>query len=200
MSQMQRRFMLSGGGSVRRESGVPSGCWALSREWADHHARPRAVRGRQHRPPRRRPARVFVLDSKAWSGVVTVDQDGATVTPRDDPRGRVACRRATPCSRPHGRPGDPRTRRRDRDDRSGRAQRGGRVGRTLSATGRHQRGSHLRGRRTSARLAARSACMPQPDSAGRREQPTRPAFWGTRPARCDQGWPPVRRGCLLPAV
>ena len=28
---------------------------------------------------------VFVLDSKAWSGVVTVDHDGATITPRDDP-------------------------------------------------------------------------------------------------------------------
>jgi hypothetical protein len=31
------------------------------------------------------PAGVFVLDSKAWSGVVTVDSDGATITPRDDP-------------------------------------------------------------------------------------------------------------------
>jgi hypothetical protein len=31
------------------------------------------------------PPGVFVLDSKAWSGVVTVDQDGATITPRDDP-------------------------------------------------------------------------------------------------------------------
>jgi hypothetical protein len=31
------------------------------------------------------PAGVFVLDSKAWSGVVTVDQDGATITPRDNP-------------------------------------------------------------------------------------------------------------------
>src|SRR4051812_41881777 len=31
------------------------------------------------------PAGVFVLDSKAWGGVVTVDQDGATITPRDDP-------------------------------------------------------------------------------------------------------------------
>jgi len=30
------------------------------------------------------PAGVFVLDSKAWSGVVSVDQDGATITPRDD--------------------------------------------------------------------------------------------------------------------
>jgi len=26
-----------------------------------------------------------VVDSKAWSGVVTVDQDGAMITPRDDP-------------------------------------------------------------------------------------------------------------------
>lgn len=31
------------------------------------------------------PAGVFVLDSKAWGGVVSVDQDGATITPRDDP-------------------------------------------------------------------------------------------------------------------
>lgn len=31
------------------------------------------------------PPGVFVLDSKAWSGVVAVDQDGATITPRDDP-------------------------------------------------------------------------------------------------------------------
>lgn len=31
------------------------------------------------------PGGVFVLDSKAWSGVVTVDQDGAPITPRDDP-------------------------------------------------------------------------------------------------------------------
>jgi len=31
------------------------------------------------------PAGVFVLDSKVWSGVVSVDQDGATITPRDNP-------------------------------------------------------------------------------------------------------------------
>ena len=31
------------------------------------------------------PAGVFVLDSKAWSGVVSVDSDGATITPRDEP-------------------------------------------------------------------------------------------------------------------
>jgi hypothetical protein len=31
------------------------------------------------------PAGVFVLDSKAWGGVVSVDQDGATIIPRDDP-------------------------------------------------------------------------------------------------------------------
>jgi hypothetical protein len=31
------------------------------------------------------PAGVFVLDSKAWGGVVSVDHDGATITPRDDP-------------------------------------------------------------------------------------------------------------------
>jgi hypothetical protein len=31
------------------------------------------------------PAGVFVLDSKAWSGIVTVDQDGATITARDAP-------------------------------------------------------------------------------------------------------------------
>ena len=31
------------------------------------------------------PPGVFVLDSKAWSGVVTVDQDGATIAPREDP-------------------------------------------------------------------------------------------------------------------
>ena len=31
------------------------------------------------------PAGVFVLDSKAWRGVVSVGQDGATITPRDDP-------------------------------------------------------------------------------------------------------------------
>jgi Nuclease-related domain len=30
------------------------------------------------------PSGVFVLDSKAWSGVVTADQDGATITQRDD--------------------------------------------------------------------------------------------------------------------
>jgi hypothetical protein len=31
------------------------------------------------------PGGVYVLDSKAWRGVVTVDSAGATVTPRDDP-------------------------------------------------------------------------------------------------------------------
>lgn len=31
------------------------------------------------------PGGVFVLDSKAWQGVVTVDQKGATITPHDDP-------------------------------------------------------------------------------------------------------------------
>ncbi|WP_175551764.1 nuclease-related domain-containing protein [Geodermatophilus amargosae] len=31
------------------------------------------------------PAGVFVLDSKAWSGVVNVDDAGATITPRDNP-------------------------------------------------------------------------------------------------------------------
>jgi Nuclease-related domain len=53
------------------------------------------------------PAGVFVLDSKAWGGVVSVDQDGATITPRDDPdaawvaRGqhRGAARTAAPVSR-----------------------------------------------------------------------------------------------------
>ncbi len=31
------------------------------------------------------PSGVYVFDSKAWRGVVTVDSNGATVTPRDDP-------------------------------------------------------------------------------------------------------------------
>jgi hypothetical protein len=31
------------------------------------------------------PGGVFVLDTKVWSGVVTVDNTGATVSPRDDP-------------------------------------------------------------------------------------------------------------------
>lgn len=31
------------------------------------------------------PSGVFVLDSRAWSGVVTVDRKGATITPPDDP-------------------------------------------------------------------------------------------------------------------
>ncbi|MGX5653173.1 nuclease-related domain-containing protein [Geodermatophilus nigrescens] len=31
------------------------------------------------------PGGVFVLDSKAWSGVVSVDDAGATITPRDNP-------------------------------------------------------------------------------------------------------------------
>ncbi len=31
------------------------------------------------------PAGVFLLDSKAWGGVVTVDAHGATITPRDNP-------------------------------------------------------------------------------------------------------------------
>lgn len=31
------------------------------------------------------PGGVFVLDSKAWRGLVNVDSSGATVTPRDDP-------------------------------------------------------------------------------------------------------------------
>ncbi|MCW2898399.1 MAG: Nuclease-related protein, partial [Streptosporangiaceae bacterium] len=35
--------------------------------------------------PANRSNKTFVLDSQAWSGVVTVDQDGATITPRDDP-------------------------------------------------------------------------------------------------------------------
>jgi len=31
------------------------------------------------------PGGIYVLDSKAWRGVVTVDQKGATITPPDDP-------------------------------------------------------------------------------------------------------------------
>lgn len=31
------------------------------------------------------PGGVYVLDSKAWSGVVSVDEDGVTSTPKDDP-------------------------------------------------------------------------------------------------------------------
>ena len=63
---------------------------------------------------------VFVLDSKVWNGVVTVDQDGATITPREDP-GAAWLARGNAWSRSRDRPGDPRTRRRDRDDGSERA-------------------------------------------------------------------------------
>jgi hypothetical protein len=53
------------------------------------------------------PSGVFVIDSKAWSGVVTVDDDGATITPRDDPeaawlargRHRAAARRTARVTR-----------------------------------------------------------------------------------------------------
>lgn len=31
------------------------------------------------------PCGVFILDSRAWNGVVTVDNKGATITPRNDP-------------------------------------------------------------------------------------------------------------------
>src|SRR4051794_9601866 len=74
------------------------------------------------------PSRVFVLDSKAWSGVVIVNQGRRRYHTAGRPPSGGACTRATPWSRPHDRPGDPRTRRRDRDDGSGRAQRGGRLG------------------------------------------------------------------------
>ena len=33
------------------------------------------------------PGGVYVLDSKAWSGVISVDEDGITSTPKDDPEG-----------------------------------------------------------------------------------------------------------------
>jgi hypothetical protein len=33
------------------------------------------------------PCGVFVVDSRAWDGVVTVDNKGPTITPRHDPRG-----------------------------------------------------------------------------------------------------------------
>jgi len=67
----------------------------------------------------------------------------------------------------------------------------------LSATGRHQRRSHLRGRRTSARLAARSACMPQPHSAGSLERSQHIQLSGERaqPGVARSGHQSAR-GCL----
>src|SRR4051812_32411396 len=76
----------SGGGPVPLGSGAPSGCFARFSGLAGPITHDLDLPGAgniDHLAVG--PAGVFVLDSKAWSGVVTVEQDGATITPRDDP-------------------------------------------------------------------------------------------------------------------